>query len=121
VRCWRYREVLATQVQERTAVAGVSARSNASESLLSGRDLTASYGPVEVLHGVSLDLWPHECLALVGESGSGKTTLAKCMGGLHPGFNGYASRESPSPAARVIVVARCGSRCSTSSRTHITR
>jgi peptide/nickel transport system ATP-binding protein len=40
-------------------------------------------GPVEVLHGVSLELEGGRCLAVVGESGSGKTTLARCIVGLH--------------------------------------
>ena len=75
-------------MEDRAAIANIAARASGAESLLSVRDLGASYGPVEVLHGVSFDLWPHECLALVGESGSGKTTLAKCLGGLHHPFTG---------------------------------
>jgi len=45
--------------------------------------LTAFHGPIEILHGISLDLPARRCLALVGESGSGKTTLARCIAGLH--------------------------------------
>ncbi|TCC36473.1 ABC transporter ATP-binding protein [Kribbella speibonae] len=57
------------------------------EPLLGVRDLVASYGSrnhrVVVLHDVSLELAPGECLALVGESGSGKSTLGRCIAGLH--------------------------------------
>jgi peptide/nickel transport system ATP-binding protein len=45
--------------------------------------LTAGYGPIRVLHDISLSIAEGECLALVGESGSGKTTLARCIAGLH--------------------------------------
>ncbi|HET6850351.1 MAG TPA: ABC transporter ATP-binding protein [Gaiellales bacterium] len=51
--------------------------------VLSLRGLHAGYGGSTVLHDVTLDLAPHECLALVGESGSGKTTLARSVAGLH--------------------------------------
>jgi ABC-type glutathione transport system ATPase component len=38
--------------------------------------------PVEVLHGVSLDVAPGETVGLVGESGSGKTTIGRAVLGL---------------------------------------
>jgi spermidine/putrescine ABC transporter ATP-binding subunit len=40
-----------------------------------------SYGPVEVLHGLDLDVRPGELLTLLGPSGSGKTTLLKLVAG----------------------------------------
>ena len=54
-------------------------------------DVVASYGPVEVVHSVSLSLAHHECLALVGESGSGKTTIARAIAGLHRSWTGTIS------------------------------
>ena len=88
VRCWRSAEVVAETVQERVRLEAAARKQHGEESLLSVRDLTGFYGDLEVLHGVSIDVWPHECLALVGESGSGKTTLARCIAGLHKQFTG---------------------------------
>jgi peptide/nickel transport system ATP-binding protein len=58
---------------------------------LAVRELNAFYGSRTVLHGVSLELRPQECLALVGESGSGKTTLARAVVGLLGSFRGEIS------------------------------
>ncbi|HLQ19882.1 MAG TPA: amino acid ABC transporter ATP-binding protein, partial [Tabrizicola sp.] len=43
------------------------------------RDVRKSYGPVEVLKGVSLDVHAGEVLCIIGPSGSGKTTLVRCI------------------------------------------
>src|SRR4051812_28709881 len=51
------------------------------ETLLSGRGLTLSFGPIPALTEVDIDLWPGEMLAIVGESGSGKTTLLNVLSG----------------------------------------
>ncbi|HUZ68517.1 MAG TPA: amino acid ABC transporter ATP-binding protein [Candidatus Saccharimonadales bacterium] len=44
--------------------------------------VTKSFGPVEVLHGVSIDIPSHGTTAIIGPSGSGKTTLLRCLNGL---------------------------------------
>ena len=45
-----------------------------SEALLELDDVTACYGRLPVLHGVSLDVKPGEIVALIGANGAGKTT-----------------------------------------------
>jgi len=51
-------------------------------------NVVAHYGPIEVLHSISLTLEHRECLAIVGESGSGKTTTARAIAGLHHDWTG---------------------------------
>lgn len=51
-------------------------------SLLSIRDIKASYGKVVALHGVTLIVDQGELVALVGANGAGKTTLMKVIMGL---------------------------------------
>ncbi len=50
--------------------------------LLSVRDLTVSYGPVQVLFGVNLDVRRGEIVALLGTNGSGKSTILNAISGL---------------------------------------
>jgi peptide/nickel transport system ATP-binding protein len=56
--------------------------------LISVRDISAAYGPVKVLDGVSFDIYPGQTVAVVGESGSGKSTTARCITGLLPPTQG---------------------------------
>jgi branched-chain amino acid transport system ATP-binding protein len=56
--------------------------------LLSVRGLRAGYGPVEVLHGVDLDVPAGRVTALVGRNGAGKTTLLRTVAGLLPASGG---------------------------------
>jgi NitT/TauT family transport system ATP-binding protein len=46
------------------------------------------YGLVEVLRDVTLDMRPHEFVALIGPSGCGKSTLLRIMAGLIPPTTG---------------------------------
>jgi branched-chain amino acid transport system ATP-binding protein len=57
-------------------------------TLLSVRELRAGYGPIEVLHGISLDLPEGSVLAILGPNGAGKTTLLSVIAGLHPATSG---------------------------------
>ncbi|MGR3377400.1 MULTISPECIES: ABC transporter ATP-binding protein [Rhodobacterales] len=50
--------------------------------------LSGNAGPVEILHGITLDVSPGETLGLVGPSGSGKSSLLMLMGGLERATGG---------------------------------
>jgi len=43
------------------------------------RDLHKSFGPLEVLKGVSLDAHDGDVISIIGSSGSGKSTLLRCI------------------------------------------
>jgi polar amino acid transport system ATP-binding protein len=52
--------------------------------LLEVRGLWKEFGDLTVLADVSLDLYPHEVMAVVGPSGSGKSTMLRCINLLEP-------------------------------------
>jgi branched-chain amino acid transport system ATP-binding protein len=58
------------------------------EPMLELSDVRAGYGPIEVLHGVSLRLHAGAVLALLGPNGGGKTTTLKVCSGLLPATRG---------------------------------
>src|SRR5471030_1944828 len=47
-------------------------------------DIVKSFGPVDVLKGVSLKVFPGKITALVGDNGAGKSTLIKGLAGVQP-------------------------------------
>jgi ABC-type branched-subunit amino acid transport system ATPase component len=61
--------------QRATAPAGAADE----RPFLAVRDLDASYGPVQILFGLDLDVHEGEIVALLGTNGAGKSTLFKCI------------------------------------------
>jgi ABC-type branched-subunit amino acid transport system ATPase component len=51
-------------------------------ALLEVRNLTATYGPVLALDGVTLEVAEHGATCLLGPNGAGKTTLLRAVSGL---------------------------------------
>jgi len=50
--------------------------------MLEIKDLYVSYGMMEVLHGISVDVQDKELVSIIGPNGAGKTTLIKKLMGL---------------------------------------
>ena len=56
---------------------------NGAEPLLKVRGLDKSFGPVQALTAVDLDLPAGEVTCLCGDNGAGKSVLTKCIAGIH--------------------------------------
>ena len=52
--------------------------------MLEVRDLRVSYGPVQALAGISLEVREGEIVALIGANGAGKSSLIHAVAGLAP-------------------------------------
>ena len=55
-----------------------------SAPLLQLRGVNKSFGVVDVLHDVDLEIYPGQVTALVGDNGAGKSTVVKILAGIHP-------------------------------------
>lgn len=53
------------------------------EPIVSLREVHKSFGDLEVLKGVSLDVMKGEVICIIGPSGSGKSTLIRCINALN--------------------------------------
>ncbi|MCP1312396.1 ABC transporter ATP-binding protein [Paenibacillus tyrfis] len=55
----------------------------ARKTILNVKNVKARYGPIEVLHGIDMNVAEGEIVSLLGSNGAGKTTLLNCICGIH--------------------------------------
>lgn len=53
-----------------------------SDVLLKAENLTASYGQIEVLHGINFEVYDNEIAVILGANGAGKTTTIRALSGM---------------------------------------
>jgi ABC-type sugar transport system ATPase subunit len=74
------------------------------------RSVRKSYGSLEVVHGVDLDIKSGEFVVFVGPSGCGKSTLLRMIAGLEPisggdiSIGGKVVNDVPSPQRGIAMV-----------------
>jgi D-xylose transport system ATP-binding protein len=78
--------------------------SSPTQPVLSLRGVSKSFGAVQALSGIDLDVYAGEVVAIVGDNGAGKSTLVKILAGVHPQDSGTIVFEGrkvsiPTPAA----------------------
>lgn len=76
--------------------------------MLNITDLHVSYGPIEVIHGISLEVKQGECVALIGANGAGKSSTLKAICGLVPAAMGtimFEGRDITNQSGHSIVKA----------------
>ncbi len=70
-----------------TAPSGTATLNNGS-ALLELRGVSKSFGPVQALADIDLDIPAGQVTALAGDNGAGKSTLIKCIAGIHQPSSG---------------------------------
>lgn len=73
---------------------------------LAVRGLYKSFGDLEVLRGIDLEVAEHEVVTLIGSSGSGKSTLLRCINLIEPIDAGQIFIEGDEITARGVKVDR---------------
>lgn len=64
--------------------------------MLSIKTVSKNFGPLQVLHQISLELEEKDIVGLAGSSGSGKSTLLRCIQGLENVDSGMIVAPTPS-------------------------
>ncbi|MFM7249005.1 MAG: ABC transporter ATP-binding protein [Planctomycetaceae bacterium] len=78
-------------------------------AILEVRDLSAGYGPIRALDGVSIEVGEGETVAIIGANGAGKTTLLMAIVGVVPARSGsVAFQGRPITGLPTHVVSRMG-------------
>src|SRR3954465_12574482 len=83
---------------------------SAQPPILELRDISKSFGSVQALSDVDLEVRRGEIMALVGDNGAGKSTLIKTIAGIHAADSGEILFEgrpvnisSPKDAAKLGI------------------
>lgn len=63
------------------------------QPIVSIKDVRKSFGELEVLKGISMDIMKGEVICIIGPSGSGKSTLIRCINALNDIQSGSISVE----------------------------
>jgi branched-chain amino acid transport system ATP-binding protein len=80
-----------------------------SATLLGLNEVSAAYGPIQALHGVSLEVPEGAVVALLGANGAGKTTTLRAISGMVKTTGGISfdgrdiSRAKPEDVARLGI------------------
>ena len=77
-------------------------------SLLEVRDLKVSYGGIQAVKGIDLDVAQGELVCLIGGNGAGKTTTLKALARLLPAHGEILYQASPSHRSPVYELVRQG-------------
>ena len=72
--------------------------------ILALRRVNKSFGPIDVLHDINLEVRAGEVLCLLGDNGAGKSTLIKIMSGVYQPTSGTIEMDGqavtlPTPRA----------------------
>jgi branched-chain amino acid transport system ATP-binding protein len=76
--------------------------------MLTVSNLRVSYGPIEVIHGIDIEVGEGECVALIGANGAGKSSILKAICGLVPASAGtitFEGRDITNQSGHAIVKA----------------
>lgn len=77
-------------------------------SLLSVTGLRAGYGPLEVLHGIDLEVSEGEIVVILGANGAGKTTTMRAISGMIPRRGAVRFRDQDVSTTSAEALVRLG-------------
>jgi simple sugar transport system ATP-binding protein len=63
------------------------------EPIITLRGVSKSFGPIDVLHNIDLEIYPGEVTCLLGDNGAGKSTLIKLLSGVFAPTSGVIEMD----------------------------
>lgn len=92
------------------------------EAVLSGKNITKSFGENTVLHGIDLDIYAGDFTVIMGSSGSGKSTLLYTLSGMDRPNNGqvlYREKDIANASEKELTKLRAKNFGFVFQRTHL--